>query len=283
MTTERIDSHHHLWRYDPVEYSWITEGMSAIRRDFTPEDLFQESGSNGIFGFIAVQARQSLDETWALLEAADKHPAIRAVVGWAALSGPDLERILPTVAGHPKLKGIRHIVQDEPDPDYILREDFNRGVSALKPFHLVYDILIYERHLPQAIEFVDRHPDQVFVLDHIAKPRIRDREISPWRERLREIARRPNVYCKLSGVVTEAGPEWTEQDLRPYIDTAIEAFTPQRLMFGSDWPVCLLRCKYGRWVEVIENSISQLTASERDRIWAGTAREAYGLEPESEA
>ena len=278
MTTERIDAHHHLWRYDPAEYPWISDEMSILRRDFAPEDLLKDAKSSAVSGFIAVQASQSLEETWALLKSAEAHPAICGVVGWAPLISPDLNHILPTIANHPRLKGIRHIVQDEPDPDYILREDFNRGVRELRPYHLVYDILIFERHLPQTIEFVDRHPDQVFVLDHIAKPKIRDGEISPWRERFRDLTRRPNVYCKLSGLVTEAKASWTEQELQPFIEIAIDAFTPQRIMFGSDWPVCLLAASYERWVEVVESSIGRLSPTEQARIWSGTAREAYRLQ-----
>ncbi|HSU67481.1 MAG TPA: amidohydrolase family protein [Tepidisphaeraceae bacterium] len=169
-------------------------------------------------------------------------------------------------------------MQDEPDDNYMLRDDFNRGLSLLKDFGLRYDILIFERHLPQAIRLVDRHPDQVFILDHIAKPRIREGAISPWRENLREISRRPNVYCKLSGVVTEADHRtWTPQQLRPYMDAALESFGARRLMFGSDWPVCLLACGYRRWFQIVKEFASKLTPEEQARLFGETAIEAYGL------
>jgi L-fuconolactonase len=274
----RIDSHHHFWHYDPVEYAWISEGMSAIRRSFEPRDLALELKPAGISGVVSVQARQTLDETWQLLTYADQNDFIRGVVGWVPLSSPDLNRILATVASHPKLRGVRHVLQDEPDPNYILREDFNRGVSGLKPFHLTYDILIYERHLPQTIEFVDRHPNQVFVVDHLAKPRVNDRIMSPWRENIQELASRDNVYCKISGLVTEADHQhWTEDELRPYMDVVLEAFSPKRVMFGSDWPVCLVAVQYREWVKIVERAISGLSPAEQERVWSGTAREAYRL------
>jgi L-fuconolactonase len=177
-----------------------------------------------------------------------------------------------------KLVGVRHVVQDEADDQFILREDFNRGVSALREFDLRYDILIYERQLPQAIAFVDRHPEQVFVLDHVAKPRIGERAIEPWRGKIREMARRGNVYCKVSGMVTEADwGAWTGEELKVYFDVVLEAFGPGRLMFGSDWPVCLVASGYRRWVEVVEGWVSGLSTGEQARIFGGTAIEAYGL------
>ncbi len=248
----RIDSHHHFWRYSKDEYPWINESMQAIRRDFLPPDLAEEIQRVNVHGVVAVQARQSLDETEALLGMAGENDFIRGVVGWAPLTQPGLPDVLGPLAAHPKLKAVRHVIQDEPDPDYILRGDFNRGIATLPQFGLIYDILIYERHLPQTIQFVDWHPDQVFVLDHIAKPRIKDRLISPWRENIRELAKRPNVYCKISGMVTEADwRHWTEKDLEPYVDTVLEAFGPRRLMFGSDWPVCLIASSYSRWFEFV--------------------------------
>lgn len=274
----RIDAHHHFWRYDPVEYAWISEGMSTIRRSFGPRDLAAELKAAGIDGAISVQARQTLDETWQLLQYADENEFVRGVVGWVPLSSPDLNRMLANVAAHPKLKAVRHVVQDEPDPDFILGDHFNRGVAALRPFHLTYDILIFERHLPQTIQFVDQHPGQVFVLDHLAKPRVKDGLVSPWRENIRELAKRPHVYCKISGLATEGDyRNWTEAQLRQYIDVVLEAFGPKRLMFGSDWPVCLVAVPYGEWVKMVERAIADLSADERERIWSGTAVEAYRL------
>ena len=274
----RIDTHHHLWKYSPEEYAWIGDGMEAIRRDFLVPELQGLMHEGRIDGVVTVQARQTLAETDWLLELAEHHDFMRAVVGWVPLADRAIGAILERYAAHPKLKAVRHIVQDEPDDSFILRKDFNAGVSLLKQFGLRYDILIFERHLPQAIEFVDRHPNQTFVLDHIAKPRIKDRALSPWHERIKELAKRENVYCKLSGLVTEADwNRWTEADLKPYIETVLECFGAKRLMFGSDWPVALLACGYGKWVGIIEHAISALSPSEQRLILGGTAKSAYGL------
>jgi L-fuconolactonase len=274
----RIDAHQHFWRYDPIEYGWISESMPAIRRDFLPQDLAPLIRDAGIDGVIAVQARQSLEETRWLLELARESDFIRAVVGWAPLQAMDAARQLEAWADEPKLKGIRHIVQDEPDANFILRDDFNRGVAALADFGLAYDILIYERHLPQAVAFVDRHPEQVFVLDHLAKPRAKENELEPWRANIRRLAQRPNVYCKLSGLVTEADwQNWTDSQLEPYVEIALEAFGPRRLMFGSDWPVCLLAASYRRWYDLVAAFCDRLTPSEQARILGETAAEAYRL------
>jgi L-fucono-1,5-lactonase len=276
--TDRIDAHQHFWQYRPDQYAWIGEGMDVIRRDFLPSDLESELLAAGIGGAVSLQARQTTDETDWLLDQAERHVFLRGVVGWAPLKEPAVAQMLEKLAGRPKLKGLRHILHDEPDDAYMLREDFNAGVSLLQRFHLTYDILIFERHLPHTLRFVDRHPNQVFILDHIAKPRIRDRILSPWRENMAELAHRENVYCKLSGVVTEADwQNWTPEDLRPYVETALEAFGPRRLMFGSDWPVLLLAGSYRQWNAVVSGMISGLSAAERERILGGTATEAYGL------
>ena len=273
-----IDAHQHFWTYNPAEYPWIGNQMERIRRDFLPPDLAREMTESGIAGVISVQARQSLDETWQLLNFCDRYEWIRGVVGWVPLIDPDLNRMLPTVASHPKLRGVRHILHDEADAFYMLREDFNYGIRALKPFKLAYDILIFEHHLPQTIQFVDRHPDQVFVVDHLAKPRVRDGIISPWRENIAQLAKRSNVYCKISGLVTEAKyGAWTEEELKPYVDVVLEAFRPERLMFGSDWPVCLVSASYSRWIQVVGNAIAGLSPAEQRRIWSETAVEAYRL------
>ena len=273
-----IDAHHHLWHYSPQQYGWISESMSVLRRDFLPDDLRKETAAAGIDGVISVQARQSLEETDWLLHLADQNGFIRGVVGWVPLVSESVHSDLVRYEGRSKLKAVRHVLQDEPDDNYMLRDDFNRGIAALRDFGLRYDILIFERHLPQAIQLLDRHPKQIFILDHIAKPRIRDGAISPWRENLRELAKRPNVYCKLSGVVTEADHRtWTPQQLRPYMDAALEAFGSRRLMFGSDWPVCLLACGYRRWFQIVKDFAAQLTPDEQARLFGETAIEAYGL------
>jgi len=200
-------------------------------------------------------------------------------VGWVPLTdGAGVKRSLERFAANRRLRGVRHLIQDEQDPRYILRKDFNEGVSALREFGLRFDILIFERHLPAAIDFVDRHPNQTFILDHVAKPRIKDKIISPWDRNMRELAKRQNVYCKLSGMVTEADPQrWTPADLQPYIDVALAAFGPRRLMYGSDWPVMLLACDYARWYGTVTNAIVKLSKAEQDRIMGGTAAEAYGI------
>jgi len=274
----KIDSHHHLWNYDPVEYGWIDDTMKVIRRDFLPEHLRAEIAAVGVDGVVSVQARQNLAETQWLLDFASQHDFIKGVVGWVELVSPKVGAELERFAANPKLKSIRHVVQGEPDDNFILREDFNRGIRELKRFNLVYDILILERHLPPTINFVDAHPDQVFVLDHIAKPRIKAGVFEPWNKNLRELAQRPNVYCKASGLVTEADfATWTEPQLQRYFDFALAAFGPKRLMFGSDWPVCLVACGFARWHKLVSDWISKLSLAEQSRILGGTAVEAYRL------
>ncbi len=274
----KIDSHHHFWKYQTQEYGWLDESMKAIRRDFLPAQLKSEIEAAGIDGVVSVQVRQTVEETTWLLELARVNPFILGVVGWAPLVDRKVADVLEPLAGNRKLRSLRHIIQGEPDDNFILRGDFNVGITALSHFNLAYDILIYERHLPQTIRFVDLHPSQTFVLDHIAKPKIKDQEISPWRENFVELAKRANVYCKLSGMVTEADHQhWTPQDLDPYFDTALEAFGPQRLMFGSDWPVCLLATGYSAWCNLVAKKIARLSSRERARILGGTAVEAYGL------
>jgi L-fuconolactonase len=276
--TERIDAHHHLWRYSKVEYGWIAGNMAPIARDFLPQDLEQVPTSSGIQGSIAVQARQSLEETQSLLNFAQEFSMIRAIVGWAPIASPELPQVLERFHHFQKLKGFRHVVQDEPDDGFLLRTDFNAGIALLKSYGLVYDILIFERQLPAAISFVDRHPSQVFVLDHIAKPRIRDRVLEPWRTNIRELARRENVFCKLSGMVTEAHwAKWRPADLQPYFDVVLNAFGPKRLMAGSDWPVCLLASTYETWFSTLREFISSLSSTDQEMILGGVATKVYSL------
>ena len=275
---ERVDAHHHLWRYAKEEYGWIADDMGVLARDFLPEDLRRELLVSGIHGSVAVQARQTLAETYWLLRFADEFDFIRGVVGWAPIASPEFPAIIERLQDSEKLKGLRHVIQDEPDGDFMHRPDFNAGVALLKQYGLVYDILIFERHLPAAISFVDHHPAQVFVLDHIAKPRIRDHEVEPWRSNIRELARRENVYCKVSGMVTEANwKNWSAADLQPYFDIVLQAFGPKRLMTGSDWPVCLLATTYQTWFFTVEEFIHPLSTAEREMILGGIASEVYSL------
>ena len=273
-----VDSHHHFWRYSLAEYGWIDDHMAAIRRDFLPAHLQQEMGAAGVDAVVSVQARQSVEATRWLLDLATQNPFIAGVVGWVPLASPTVAADLAQFVVHPRLVAIRHVLQDEPDPRFMLREDFQAGIRALRAYDLAYDILIYHRHLPQTIELVDRHPAQPFVVDHMAKPAIKQGTIEPWARGMRELARRPHVCCKLSGMVTEIGrPHWSLADLRPYFDVVLEAFGPERVLFGSDWPVCLVACGYARWMEIVQELIAPLSSGERAAILGDNARRVYRL------
>ena len=274
----KIDSHHHFWKYDPITYSWMNDKMDILKVDYQPVDLKKEIAEVGIDGVVSVQADQSLRETDDLLEYAKVNDFILAVVGWLPLANDNVRDLMDKYADNSLLKGIRHVVQDEPDDDFILGEQFNRGVSLLKEYNWVYDILIYERQLSPSIQFVDCHPEQIFVLDHIAKPRIGDSMIEPWKTQMFEMAKRENVSCKLSGIATEANwSEWKKEDLIPYMDVALEAFGPDRMMFGSDWPVARLAVEYGPWVEICREFISTLSGDEQNLIEGDVASKVYGL------
>jgi len=273
----RIDAHHHFWHYTPDEYGWIDDAMAAIRRDFLPADLAPEISAAGIDAVISVQARQTLAETEFLLDQAQHNPWIAGVVGWVPLIAPNVAAILAPLAANPRLRSVRHVLQAEPD-SYMDRPDFNAGLAQLREFNLTYDLLVYHPQLPAAIRLVDRHPDQIFVLDHIAKPAIRAGELEPWKRDLAELARRPNVFCKLSGVVTEADYKtWTYDQIFPYMEAALEAFTPSRLMFGSDWPVSRVAVTYSDWVRTVERFAAPLSAAEREALFHATAAQAYRL------
>ena len=275
---ERIDAHHHLWRYNPDEYSWIGPEMEGLQRDFLPSQLAEAMQQAGVNGAVAVQARQSVVETEWLLDLADHTKAIRGVVGWLPLTSPELPQMLLQFRDRPKLKGLRHVVQDEPDDRFILRGDFDAGIASLADTGLVYDLLIHSRHLPQAAELVRLHPQQVFVLDHLAKPSVRAGIVQPWADDLHILAENPNVYCKLSGLVTEADWEaWTPAELIPYMDAALDAFGPERLLAGSDWPVCLLASSYVAWWSLLEEWAGKLRPEHRDAVLGGTATRVYRL------
>lgn len=273
-----IDSHHHFWQYNLAEYGWIDDSMARIRCDFLPDDLHRETTAAGVDAVVSVQARQSVEETRWLLELAAANDFIAGVVGWVPLVSPSVAATLEALAAHRKLVAIRHVLQDEPDPAYMLRSDFQAGIRTLLSFNLTYDILIFERHLPTATQFVDRHPAQQFVIDHVAKPQMRHGEFEPWSSRIRELARRPHVCCKLSGMTTEIGrPDWTIADLRPYVDVVLEAFGPDRVLFGSDWPVCLVACDYAKWLGTVKELIADLSPDERSAILGENARRVYRL------
>jgi L-fuconolactonase len=274
----RIDAHQHFWRYLPEAYPWMGPDW-PIRRDFLPTDLEPLLAANGLQGSIAVQARQSLEETRWLLELADASPCIVGVVGWVDLRAQDVLDQLKLFSAHPKLVGVRHVVQDEPDDGFMLKPEFQRGIAALAAFDLAYDILIFPRQLPAAIELARRFPNQRFVLDHLAKPQIREHKLSPWRDLFRELAQLPNVWAKLSGLVTEAAWQtWQPADLAPYLRVAFDAFGPQRLLFGSDWPVALLAADYDRVVGVIRDHLATSDGAVQDAVFGGTVRHVYGLD-----
>jgi L-fuconolactonase len=274
----RVDAHQHFWKYNPAEYEWIDDSMAAIRRDFLPEDLEPQLDRNEFQGSIAVQARQTLEETRWLLELADRSSKILGVVGWGDLCSPDMRSQLSEFTRNPKLVGIRHIVQAEPDDRFLLRQDFLRGITLLEEFDLAYDILIYTKHLPVAAEFVERFPKQRFVLDHLAKPTIKSREIESWAAGIRRLAAFPNVFCKLSGLVTEADwHRWEPEDITPYLDIAFATFGASRLMIGSDWPVCLVAGSYSRTMDVVKNYLQGHPAETRDAVLGENARRFWRL------
>ncbi len=273
-----IDSHQHFWSYNSVEYPWITDRLSRIRRDYLPPDLEIELSKLRLGGSIAVQARQSLEESRWLLTLADRHSSIRGVVGWVDLRSEQVADQLAEFAKHPKFVGVRHVVQDEPDDQFMLRPNFLRGLGTLKGFNLTYDLLLYPKHLPAAIKLVEQLPQQPFVLDHIAKPLIHAGAISPWNDHIKDLAQFPNVYCKVSGLVTEARwSEWKPEDFRPYLDVVYEAFGEDRLMFGSDWPVCLLSGNYEQVVGIVHDYLSVFPESAQRKIMGENAAQVYGI------
>lgn len=274
----RIDSHQHFWRYDPARDGWITDEMSVLKRDFLPGDLAPELGANGIDASIAVQADQSEKETLFLLDLAAHYRAIAGVVGWVNLCAGDLPERLEFFSRFEKLRGFRHIVQAEPDDRFMLRDDFVRGIGCLKAFHFTYDILIYPKHLPAAIELVEKFPEQPFVIDHLAKPAIKTKESASWTNQMKALAANSQVYCKLSGLITEADwARWRAEDCQPYLDVVFEAFGTERLMFGSDWPVCLLAGTYSQVKRLIADYLRDYSAPASENIFGLNAIRFYGL------
>jgi len=274
----RIDAHQHFWRYDSVRDTWITPEMAVLKRDFLPGELYTELQANSIDACVAVQATQSEDETHFLLELADRFPVIAGVVGWVDLRADNLRERLNYFGRFPKLRGFRHIVQSEPDDRFLLQSDFVRGIGELKDFGFTYDILVYPRHLPVAIEFVEKFPEQNFVLDHLAKPEIKSAKIKEWAAHIRMLAGAPHVWCKLSGLITEADwKNWKRADVRPYLDVAFECFGAKRLMFGSDWPVCLLAGTYAQVKQLVEDYLADASQADRELVFGLNACRFYGL------
>ncbi len=273
-----IDAHQHFWQYDPRRHGWISDAMALLQRDFLPADLAPHLLQNHVDRTVAVQTEASLRETEFLLDLAARSERIAGVVGWIDLTSRAIVEQLQSFQGRGKLCGFRHLVQDEPDDSYLLREDVMRGIHAISDAGFTYDLLLYPRQLPAAIELVARFPNQKFVLDHCAKPIIKTRQFEPWATHIRELAKFAHVCCKLSGLITEADwSSWQPADLRPYLDLVVEAFTPSRLMFGSDWPVCLLAGEYRAVKHSIEAFAEQFSQSDRDLIFGGVAARFYNL------
>ena len=274
----RIDSHQHFWKYNEERDSWITDEMAVIQRNFLPEDLKPILQANAIDGSIIVQSDQSKEENVFQLANALQHNFVKGVVGWVDLQADDLTSQLEYYKEFKKLKGFRHILQGEQQRDYMLRPNFKRGIEKLKAFGYTYDILIYPDQLTHTIEFVKAFPDQPFVLDHLAKPYIKDRKIDDWKKDIQALASFENVFCKVSGMVTEANwKSWSKNDLTPYLDSITESFGTGRLMFGSDWPVCLVAATYEQVVDVVKDYFSAFSPQEQDAIFGKNAIRFYNL------
>jgi L-fuconolactonase len=273
----RIDSHQHFWSYDPGEYPWIKPEW-PIRRGYLPKDLAPELKSTGVDGCVAVQARQTVQESKWLLELADQNAFIKGVVGWVDLRAANVVAQLRPLANHSKFVGVRHVLQDESDDNFCLGLEFQSGISQLRQFDLTYDLLIFPRQLPAAIALVSTFPKQPFVLDHIAKPSIKERTITPWRTHIKELATLPNVCCKISGMVTEADwKNWKPADFVPYLDVVFEAFGPDRVMFGSDWPVALLAGTYRCIFDLARDYVAPLGSQIEAKFFGDNAIKFYQL------
>jgi len=274
----KIDAHQHFWIYNARDYGWIGPAMEILKRDFLPSDLAPLLESAGFEGTVAVQARQCSEESQWLLELADQRPFVRAVVGWVDLCSPKVDEQLTALARRPKFRGIRHIVHDEPDDRFMLREDFVRGLTCLANYKLTYDLLLFPRHLPVACELVKRFPNQHFVVDHLAKPLMKARALESWAADIRRLATFPNVFCKISGMVTEADwQHWKPADFIPYLDVILECFGPRRAMVGSDWPVCTLAGNYSQVMQIPADYLKKLSAGEQAAVWGENAKRFYGI------
>ena len=274
-----IDSHQHFWVYSPTRQAWINDQMSVIKRDFLPADLWKIYEKNSVAGCVAVQADGSEEETAFLLQLAEENDFIKGVVGWVDLQDKNVEARLDYYQSIEKLKGFRHVVQDEPDPNFMLREDFRRGLKALESFNYTYDILIYPHQLDAAIKTVEDFPQINFVLDHIAKPDIKNARMDNWLPKIKSLAQSPNVHCKVSGMVTEASwQSWRQEDFVPYLDVVTEAFGIDRLMFGSDWPVCLLSGNYEEVLGIVKAYMAQFTPADQEQVFYKNALSFYRLE-----
>ena len=275
--SKRIDAHQHFWKYDPVKDAWITPDMETIRKDFLPDDLRPLLSASKMDGCVTVQVDQTAKETLVMLRLADQHPFINGIVGWVDLRSPGVKDQLDYLSQFKKLKGFRHIVQAEPD-GFLLQKDFLDGIKALADFGYTYDLLIFPGQLQEAVRFVRQFPNQKFVLDHMAKPLIRAGSLEPWTKQITALASAGNIYCKLSGMVTEADwRKWGLKTFLPYLDVVFSCFGPKRLLYGSDWPVCLLASTYPQQLVIVEDYINQLTPSEKQGIMGENAVQFYNL------
>lgn len=276
-----VDAHHHFWDPATADYPWLTDELATIRRAFGPADLAPELETAGVEATILVQTRSSLDETVEFLATAAASSFVRGVVGWVDLTDPGVTDViarLRDVPGGDRLVGIRHQAHDEPDPDWLVREDVTRGIAAIGRAGLVYDLLVRPRELPAALTLARRLPDVRFVIDHLAKPPIASGELEPWTARMTPFRELEHVSCKVSGMVTEADwSSWTPADLQPYVDVVLDVFGPDRLLFGSDWPVCLLAASYGEVVAAAQATLADLSESDRAMVFGGTAEAVYGV------
>ena len=273
-----IDSHQHFWKYDPVRYGWIDDSMKILQKDFLPTDLRPILKSNKVDGCVAVQADQSETETEFLLKMARENDFIKGVVGWVDLRADNVYERLAHFSQDKKLKGVRHIVQEEPDPEFMLRKDFQNGIRHLAQFSLTYDILVYPNQLASAVLLTRAFPDHKFVLDHIAKPRISEGLDSEWVHHIKELALNPNVSCKVSGMVTETRNfKWQQEDFSPFMEVVLDAFGGQRLLYGSDWPVCLRGAGYKEVLTIVKDYMDKLPEKERAGIMGLNANNFYSL------
>ncbi|MEI6247197.1 MAG: amidohydrolase family protein [Verrucomicrobiota bacterium] len=271
----RLDAHQHFWSYDAAQYPWIPPG-SPLHRSWLPDDLAALQRPLGFDGSIAVQARQVIEESDWLLGLADQHETVKGVVGWVDLRSDRVEADLERLAQHPKFVGVRHVVQEEPDDAFMLGQDFQRGISKLAAYGLTYDILIFPKQLEAAIRLAENFPAQPFVLDHIAKPPIKAGSVEPWASQIRRLAQFPNVHCKVSGMLTEADHQtWKAAQFQPYLDIVFEAFGLSRLMYGSDWPVCLFAGSYQQAYRLVDDYTRGLTDAERTGLFGGNATTFY--------
>ncbi|MDB5023670.1 MAG: amidohydrolase family protein [Mucilaginibacter sp.] len=274
----KIDAHQHCWQFDPVRDSWITDEMSVIGRDFMPADLLAVLQHNGIEGTVLIQTCHSEDDNRFMLHLAEENDFIKGVVGWVNLQSSNVEDRLKHYAQYSKMKGFRHVLQSDPDEQFMLRDGFKQGISLLHKYNFTYDILIYPNHLKYASILAAEFPDQKFVVDHLAKPNIKSKEIDGWKKGIQALAKHQNVYCKVSGMLTEADWYcWHTDDFTPYLDTVFNAFGISRLMYGSDWPVCLLAGGYNRALEVLQLYTSKLSRQEQEQFFGENAIEFYNL------